>query len=722
MHKMTRFSPSSLFRNLTSASGEKTSANSNFGSNFGANSDSNLKFGSKFVPWKVVFVVLLTSVSVIAVVLWKTQDLLLEDKLGFVTDSLAKQSAPLRRLVQARLQQERTDLLRFASEHVVAGSTRVRSIGEYEVIALMQAGEKGQWNPLWIEKEANVSPRWEDGLDRESLANLPYSKVRDGEVLWTRLEDDKGVPLEAVFFSVRLTPDASKKAILVGLGPVGALAAVTDDYIGAISTAFVIDDRGYVAGHPDKRQLGMLALNEPIVKEIVHGQKTFSTGQYGEVNKDAVIGHFEHIDHSNLFVVVTTPVEAAREILDRHLRTSLAAASSVIILGLLLAWFVGRSILRKFAELGLSELDQRPPGFTIPAQALQTQQSNHEFVPNLTLVEGADGTLRSRLDFNWDSFNSGSGYQNSGPVLALGEGLAQTVREPLLAILGHARLIKSKAGEGEIWSHADNIERDTRRTKDVIERLRGFELETPKIILDQTMNLGNSVERILTQLEPSLTLEDIQLVRNIKDSPEITGSVPNLERMLKELIENSREALKGRSIRRIEVELNIHHQQAWLTVSDTGIGMSRDLCAHAFEPFFKEFESPERYGLGLSFVQLAIKCFQGKCAIQSIPGEGTSVTLQFPLVQKPTNEIVENAIEQNDFGFDDDPDSFVNVAFEELPMMFQTPGQIMQSEPAVSAAHAGLNLHDEKSQGGAIGVIDKSKKFKVNIRSPRPGL
>ncbi|WP_294468723.1 ATP-binding protein [uncultured Anaerofustis sp.] len=65
-------------------------------------------------------------------------------------------------------------------------------------------------------------------------------------------------------------------------------------------------------------------------------------------------------------------------------------------------------------------------------------------------------------------------------------------------------------------------------------------------------------------------------------------------------------------------------------VRDTGIGMSKEYLAHAFEPFSQEKagDTSEGTGLGLSIVAKIVELMGGRIYIESEPGKGTSVILE----------------------------------------------------------------------------------------------
>ena len=67
-----------------------------------------------------------------------------------------------------------------------------------------------------------------------------------------------------------------------------------------------------------------------------------------------------------------------------------------------------------------------------------------------------------------------------------------------------------------------------------------------------------------------------------------------------------------------------------ITIRDTGTGMTEEVLARAFDPFFTTKEFGQGSGLGLSQVQGIAKQSGGTVEIESVPGQGTTVSIYLP--------------------------------------------------------------------------------------------
>ena len=127
-----------------------------------------------------------------------------------------------------------------------------------------------------------------------------------------------------------------------------------------------------------------------------------------------------------------------------------------------------------------------------------------------------------------------------------------------------------------------------------------------------------------------------------QDLPALLADKGQLETVLVNLAVNARDAMPGggklRFLAAVETVLNAAAHPAGMTsgvyvrlsVSDTGDGMSAATLAKASEPFFTTKPVGQGTGLGLAMARGFAYQSGGGFAIESAPGQGTTVTLWFP--------------------------------------------------------------------------------------------
>jgi CheY-like chemotaxis protein len=126
----------------------------------------------------------------------------------------------------------------------------------------------------------------------------------------------------------------------------------------------------------------------------------------------------------------------------------------------------------------------------------------------------------------------------------------------------------------------------------------------------------------------------------------VRASVAQLESVVVNLAVNSRDAIEGKGRISIDVsgvEISEHdatlrglaHGGRYVAVSvrDNGMGIAPDALRRVFEPFFSTKRERGGTGLGLSMVRWFAESSGGCATIDSVVGQGTTVTLLVPRQQ-----------------------------------------------------------------------------------------
>jgi signal transduction histidine kinase len=206
----------------------------------------------------------------------------------------------------------------------------------------------------------------------------------------------------------------------------------------------------------------------------------------------------------------------------------------------------------------------------------------------------------------------------------------------------------SLASESEALQLVDEADRSLKSAFDIIDRLLAFarrqELNPRATDLAELIGgfvpilrqaAGPRVELTLDIVKPLVSLIDpihlesalLNLVLNSRDA------MPDGGRIVIEVREVPAPA--GRALRRTRLRPKAPDRPwAEIVVRDDGVGMSPDVRQQAFEPFFTTRNGGS--GLGLSQVLGFVQQSAGDIRIESRPGGGTAVRLQFPTAPADT--------------------------------------------------------------------------------------
>jgi signal transduction histidine kinase len=214
--------------------------------------------------------------------------------------------------------------------------------------------------------------------------------------------------------------------------------------------------------------------------------------------------------------------------------------------------------------------------------------------------------------------------------------VSHELRTPLNAVLGFADLMAADTSEPlghRQTSRLAHVQSGARHLLALIEDLvdvASIELGKLRVAVE-ACDLGRllhdaaSPMHVIAQ-ERGVTIGPIPASQiNVRTDPKRTRQV------LQNLIGNAiKFNLPGR---RVEFQLRLEPDFAWLEVRDTGIGMSPGQLQHLFEPFQRlgqEHGMIGGSGLGLALCKEIVGLLRGHLRVTSTPGAGTTLALGLP--------------------------------------------------------------------------------------------
>ena len=92
------------------------------------------------------------------------------------------------------------------------------------------------------------------------------------------------------------------------------------------------------------------------------------------------------------------------------------------------------------------------------------------------------------------------------------------------------------------------------------------------------------------------------------------------------------------------VEKILNEKDIILSISDNGIGMSKDVQSKIFEKFYREqsgdLHNVKGHGLGLAYVKKIVKFHRGEVSVDSSPGNGSTFKIILPVYNNKINKLI----------------------------------------------------------------------------------
>ena len=216
----------------------------------------------------------------------------------------------------------------------------------------------------------------------------------------------------------------------------------------------------------------------------------------------------------------------------------------------------------------------------------------------------------------------------------LAAGVAHEINNPLGIIMGFAQGISQRVQPGDpLEMPIKSIEREAVRCKNLVQDLLTFSrTDTNKD--DRTpVDLNKSIEGAIRLVEASAKVNSVAIKMEFSPNiPHILGNQNQIQQVVINLANNAIDAMPKEGTLRIATEILQAQPLSWacLKVSDTGVGISKEIQSKIFEPFFTTKPVGKGTGLGLSLVFEIVKKHSGTIEVQSQPGL-TEFCVKFPI-------------------------------------------------------------------------------------------
>ena len=236
--------------------------------------------------------------------------------------------------------------------------------------------------------------------------------------------------------------------------------------------------------------------------------------------------------------------------------------------------------------------------------------------------------------------------------------LSHELRTPLTAILGWAHMLRDLRVDEKTFDTAiEIIERNARMQQQIVDDI----LDVSRIITGQLQleveptDMRAVVEAAADTVRPAVAAKGINLSLNFDPGvAPVMGEPRRLQQVVWNLLQNAVKFTPIGGEIRVRVERAGSH--ARLSVTDTGVGISRNFLPHVFDRFRQGDQSTTRsyggLGLGLSIVRHVVELHGGTVRAESEgEGRGSTFTVELPVLRIAEfglgNEKVDGADDQS---------------------------------------------------------------------------
>lgn len=221
-------------------------------------------------------------------------------------------------------------------------------------------------------------------------------------------------------------------------------------------------------------------------------------------------------------------------------------------------------------------------------------------------------------------------FRRMGELAAVGQlaaSIAHELRNPLSSIKGAAQFLQKEYEElpsvveflGIIVEEVNGL---NRLTTEFLDFARPMQLEM------KPTSVNRVVEKTLQLMSVHITDSNVVVHERLSPTvPEIQADEAQLEQVLKNIIINALQAMPDGGVLTVETGAAVGGG-AYMSVSDTGIGIAPDKTDRIFQPFVTT--KTKGTGLGLSVVHKIVENHGGRIEVVSEVGKGATFRVSLP--------------------------------------------------------------------------------------------
>jgi signal transduction histidine kinase len=198
---------------------------------------------------------------------------------------------------------------------------------------------------------------------------------------------------------------------------------------------------------------------------------------------------------------------------------------------------------------------------------------------------------------------------------------------PLLRHPAADRILDTAHGIATITTNADNINTAVDRVAKIIFALKSFS-RFGGVQVWTASDLREGLETVVTIYQNQIK-HGIELVREFEALPPVHCLPDELNQVWTNLVHNALQAMDHKG--KLTLGLRRDGDNALVSVTDTGCGMTPEVRERIFDAFFTTKPAGEGTGLGLDIVRKIVEKHGGRILVDSEVGRGSTFTVSLPI-------------------------------------------------------------------------------------------
>ncbi len=208
----------------------------------------------------------------------------------------------------------------------------------------------------------------------------------------------------------------------------------------------------------------------------------------------------------------------------------------------------------------------------------------------------------------------------------MGASIAHEVKNPLMALHGHARILQQKITDRELAEVAQILVAESDRCNQILQQMLRYSRNDshqrrPYAIMDV---VRSSVQ--LVQAEAKKKRVELQISSTCEEV--LNGSAQQVQQVFLNILLNAIQATKENSS--VIIDVFTQDSRLKIRVKDQGTGIPQEIQSKIFDPFFTTKDKKEGSGLGLSIAATLIAEEEGHISFES-SSSGTTFEISLPL-------------------------------------------------------------------------------------------